>query len=93
MTLTQKWISLKGGSMQKWECGAVMYWMPSEDPGSLSFGPQLSCLLGGKRYQLCCSDWECASVLAPAAILILISYLYTSILYIYIFVYFFTFWG
>ena len=63
-----EFMSLKGGSMLKWEPENLIYWTAVRDLVSLSFETtKLSCLLGYKYYFFC-SDWECATVLAPAAI-------------------------
>lgn len=66
-----EFISLKGGSMLMWEPENLIYWTAVRDLVSLSFETtKLSCLLGYKCYYFFCSDWECATVLVPAAILL-----------------------
>lgn len=45
MTLTHKWISLKGGSMLRWKPGKVIYGTAVRDLESLRFETKLSGLL------------------------------------------------
>ena len=59
-----EFMSLKGGSMLKWEPENLIYWTAVRDLVSLSFETtKLSCLLGYKYYFFC-SDWECATAVS-----------------------------